>query len=119
MPGATGSFKSSRLVGVMGPSGSGKSTFLNAVAGRASYGKIGGEVRVNGKVADMRLYRADIGFVPQVRQAPQPRPPPHTQWADLMCEPYHRRHGKHGVYIDGVPQFGAPTETKTVIWVMS
>lgn len=67
MTGATGSFQNSKLVGVMGPSGSGKSTFLNAVAGRASYGKIGGEVRVNGKVADMRQYRADIGFVPQVR----------------------------------------------------
>lgn len=64
--GVTGEIKHGRLVAVMGPSGSGKSTFLNALAGRASYGTIGGTVRVNNEVADMRDFRCNIGFVPQV-----------------------------------------------------
>lgn len=67
--GVTGEIQNTKLVAVMGPSGSGKSTFLNALAGRASYGKVGGTVRVNGTVARMESYRSNIGFVPQVRVA--------------------------------------------------
>eukprot|EP00884_Botryococcus_braunii_P002225 jgi/Botrbrau1/12002/Bobra.247_2s0007.1 len=65
LEGVTGEIQHSRLVAVMGPSGSGKSTFLNVLAGRASYGKVGGTVCVNGVVAQMSDYSSNIGFVPQ------------------------------------------------------
>ncbi len=42
---------------------------MNALAGRAPYGNIGGTVQVNGEVANMKHFRSNIGFVPQVMPA--------------------------------------------------
>ena len=45
----------------MGPSGAGKTTFLNTLAGKASYGRITGEVLVNGEVDSLANYSTLIG----------------------------------------------------------
>jgi ABC-type multidrug transport system ATPase subunit len=65
LQGVTGSLKSGRLTAVMGPSGSGKTTFLTTLAGRAHYGRMLGEVRLNGEVGDIRSIGKLVGFVPQ------------------------------------------------------
>jgi len=55
-----------RRVAVMGPSGSGKTTLLGVLSGRASYGRVTGQLTVGGRPADdMRCLRAVTGFVPQ------------------------------------------------------
>ncbi|CAL1128766.1 unnamed protein product [Cladocopium goreaui] len=53
-------------VAVMGPSGSGKTTLLGVLSGRASYGRVTGQLTVGGRSADdMRCLRPVTGFVPQ------------------------------------------------------
>jgi len=53
-------------VAVMGASGSGKSTLLAVLSGRASYGKISGNLRVCGQPADDLRFLAHVtGYVPQ------------------------------------------------------
>jgi len=50
----------------MGPSGSGKSSFLNAVSGKATYGRTNGELVVNGsRSCALGDLASLIGFVPQ------------------------------------------------------
>ena len=51
------------LCALMGESGSGKTTLLNALGGRASYGKVGGSIRLNGKPFEPQS--VNLGFVPQ------------------------------------------------------
>jgi len=49
----------------MGGSGSGKSSLLNALCGRAFYGKITGKVSINGNDSKIEYHKSSIGFVPQ------------------------------------------------------
>lgn len=61
----TGKFPPASLVALMGPSGSGKTTFMNALSGRAGYGIVTGQVRINhqsGRISDIPKM---TGFVPQ------------------------------------------------------
>ncbi|KAL7493376.1 hypothetical protein ACHAWT_002526 [Skeletonema menzelii] len=61
----TGRFCSRTMVAVMGGTGSGKSSLLNALCGRAYYGKVSGKVFVNGNEAKIEEQKGVIGFVPQ------------------------------------------------------
>merc|ERR1719277_1561263 len=56
----TGEFPGGSLVALMGPSGGGKTTFMNALCGRASYGKVTGKMRINGKETDISALRAVV-----------------------------------------------------------
>ena len=58
-------FCSNTMVAVMGGTGSGKSSLLNALCGRAYYGKVSGKVFVNGNESKIEDQQAVIGFVPQ------------------------------------------------------
>ena len=49
----------------MGGSGAGKTSLLNALCGRAWYGKVSGDVYINGKRDSMENHQDLIGFVPQ------------------------------------------------------
>lgn len=52
LDGVSGAFEPRKLIAIMGPSGAGKSTFLNVLCGKAaSYGKMTGVLKVNGKQA--------------------------------------------------------------------
>jgi ABC-type lipoprotein export system ATPase subunit len=61
----SGRFCSNTMVAVMGGTGSGKSSLLNALCGRAYYGKVSGKVFVNGNESKIEEQQAVIGFVPQ------------------------------------------------------
>eukprot|EP00929_Paragymnodinium_shiwhaense_P078958 TRINITY_DN4098_c0_g1_i1.p1 TRINITY_DN4098_c0_g1~~TRINITY_DN4098_c0_g1_i1.p1 ORF type:complete len:852 (-),score=160.01 TRINITY_DN4098_c0_g1_i1:615-3170(-) len=61
----SGEFPASSLVALMGPSGGGKTTFMNALCGRASYGKVTGQVFINGKEGSITDFPKLVGFVPQ------------------------------------------------------
>ena len=61
----TGRFRSRTMVAVMGGTGSGKSSLLNALCGRAHYGKVSGKVFVNGNESKIEDQKGVIGFVPQ------------------------------------------------------
>jgi len=61
----SGRFCSNTMVAVMGGTGSGKSSLLNALCGRAYYGKVSGKVFVNGNESKIEDQQAVIGFVPQ------------------------------------------------------
>jgi ABC-type multidrug transport system ATPase subunit len=66
LEGVTGEFPPGSLVAVMGGSGAGKSTFMNALANRAPYGDVTGEVSLNGvKGETIGKYPRLVGFVPQ------------------------------------------------------
>ena len=52
------------LVALMGESGSGKTTMLNVLGGRATYGKVSGEMTLNGEQFEPALLN-NIGYVPQ------------------------------------------------------
>lgn len=55
-----------RRVAVMGPSGSGKSTLLAVLSGRASYGRVVGQLLVcNREAGDLRFLQRVTGYVPQ------------------------------------------------------
>lgn len=61
----TGRLRSNTMTAVMGGSGSGKSSLLNALCGRAFYGKVVGSVVINGNDSKIEDHKAVIGFVPQ------------------------------------------------------
>ena len=61
----SGSIAGGAMVAIMGGSGAGKTTFMNTLCGRAYYGKMSGDILLNGKKVDMNDYRTAIGFVPQ------------------------------------------------------
>ena len=68
LAGVNGKIHAGGVTAVMGPSGAGKTTFLNTLAGKASYGRVTGEVLVNGHVDQLSNYSTCIGFVPQVSE---------------------------------------------------
>ena len=53
------------LVGMMGESGSGKTTLLNVMGGRATYGRMVGDLLVNNTNFDPHESRHLLGYVPQ------------------------------------------------------
>ncbi|KAL7544721.1 hypothetical protein ACHAWF_008084 [Thalassiosira exigua] len=61
----TGRLRSGTMTAVMGGSGSGKSSLLNALCGRAFYGKVTGNVKINGNDSLIEDHKPVIGFVPQ------------------------------------------------------
>ncbi|KAJ3277862.1 hypothetical protein HDU76_010140, partial [Blyttiomyces sp. JEL0837] len=63
LQGVTGEIKAGRLTCVMGPSGAGKTTFMNVLMGKVN--RTGGELKINGVVAEMPNFRKIIGYVPQ------------------------------------------------------
>ena len=66
LEGVSGRFPPGSLVAVLGGSGAGKSTFLNALANRAPYGKISGQVTLNRMAGQtIREHPRLVGFVPQ------------------------------------------------------
>jgi len=54
-----------RVTAVMGASGSGKTSLLNALCGRAYYGRVTGEVLLDGLPTRIEDHTGAIGFVPQ------------------------------------------------------
>ena len=54
-----------KLTAVMGTSGSGKTSLVNALCGRAYYGRMTGEVLANGVPMNVRDHRGAVCFVPQ------------------------------------------------------
>jgi len=65
LEGVTGEFQPKRVAAIMGPSGAGKTTFMNALCGRAYYGTVSGEIRLNGRPASIAEFKPLRGFVPQ------------------------------------------------------
>ena len=66
LDGVSGEFPPGSLVAVMGGSGAGKTTFMNALADRAPYGTVTGDVRINGIPGEtLSKYPRLVGFVPQ------------------------------------------------------
>ena len=64
--GSSGSFCSGELTALMGPSGAGKSTLMNALAGRAPYGRFTeGRILYNTLEADPADYRRHLAYVMQ------------------------------------------------------
>jgi ABC-type multidrug transport system ATPase subunit len=65
LQGVTGELRHGRMTAILGPSGSGKTTFLTTLAGKATYGKMIGQVYINGEIERISKYRDVLGFVPQ------------------------------------------------------
>jgi len=65
LAGVTGHFHSGRLCAIMGPSGAGKTTFMNVLCGKATYGRMSGRIKVNGREANVSDIKSVMGFVPQ------------------------------------------------------
>jgi len=65
LDGVTGHFVAGRLCAIMGPSGAGKTTFMNVLCGKATYGKMGGTIKINNVPSDISAFRSVTGFVPQ------------------------------------------------------
>merc|ERR1719392_376170 len=63
--GVSGEFQAGRMAAIMGPSGAGKTTFMNVLCGKATYGRMGGSIRINGQEANMTSLKSVMGFVPQ------------------------------------------------------
>ncbi|EJK75686.1 hypothetical protein THAOC_02585 [Thalassiosira oceanica] len=63
--GVNGRLRPSTMTAVMGGSGSGKSSLLNALCGRAGYGKVTGDIKINGNNTTIDEHKNVIGFVPQ------------------------------------------------------
>lgn len=53
------------LVALMGESGSGKTTLLNVLGGRANYGSISGEMKLNNRPFEPQTFLHLLGYVPQ------------------------------------------------------
>jgi len=65
LEGVTGEFTAGRMCAIMGPSGAGKTTFMNVLCGKATYGRMGGEIEINGQNLEVREIKSVLGFVPQ------------------------------------------------------
>jgi len=65
LEGVTGKFQAGRMCAIMGPSGAGKTTFMNVLCGKATYGKMGGSIHINGQEANVASLKSVMGFVPQ------------------------------------------------------
>lgn len=50
---------------------SGKTSLLNALCGRAFYGEVTGEIKINGKPSSIEAHASSVGFVPQVMKQEQ------------------------------------------------
>ena len=61
----SGRLRSNTMTAILGGSGAGKTSLLNALCGRAPYGVVTGETRINGTIATIDDHRKNIGFVPQ------------------------------------------------------
>ena len=62
----TGSFSAGHMTALMGPSGCGKSSLMNVICGRAAYGKVTGNVKVNDvDTTPGSVGGAPLGYVPQ------------------------------------------------------
>jgi ABC-type multidrug transport system fused ATPase/permease subunit len=61
----SGRIRGGKLTAVMGLSGSGKTSLLNVLAGRAFYGTVTGEIKINGRRDNLRWHRGLVGYVPQ------------------------------------------------------
>jgi len=61
----TGRLRAGTMVSLMGGSGAGKSSLLNALCGRAFYGKVTGDIRINGHKSSIEDHSGSTGFVPQ------------------------------------------------------
>ncbi|GMH92516.1 hypothetical protein TrVE_jg6745 [Triparma verrucosa] len=61
----SGTIKEKTMVALMGGSGAGKTSLLNALCGRAWYGKVTGDVYINGVKDRMENHQDILGFVPQ------------------------------------------------------
>jgi len=61
----TGKVESGKMTAIMGPSGCGKTTMLNVLRNKASYGEIGGSLKVNKTYTSIAPFRRIVGFVPQ------------------------------------------------------
>ncbi|PLW13544.1 hypothetical protein PCANC_09627 [Puccinia coronata f. sp. avenae] len=59
-----GYFQPGELTALMGESGAGKTTLLNALAGRASYSQMSGELLIDGRLPTADSYRS-MGYVQQ------------------------------------------------------
>eukprot|EP00930_Biecheleria_cincta_P027070 TRINITY_DN1901_c1_g1_i1.p1 TRINITY_DN1901_c1_g1~~TRINITY_DN1901_c1_g1_i1.p1 ORF type:complete len:1123 (+),score=151.60 TRINITY_DN1901_c1_g1_i1:451-3369(+) len=53
------------MAAILGPSGAGKTTFMNALCGKAYYGRQTGDIYVNGKKSSIAALKSVRGFVPQ------------------------------------------------------
>lgn len=57
--------KAGTTTALMGASGAGKTSLLNALCGRAYYGKTTGTVLLNGQESNISDHQSLSGFVPQ------------------------------------------------------
>ena len=61
----SGRLKAKTMTALMGGSGAGKTSLLNALCGRAFYGKTTGSIKINGHAANIEDHSSSVGFVPQ------------------------------------------------------
>ena len=61
----TGRIRKGTMTAIMGGSGAGKTSLLNALCGRANYGKVHGKIFINGNLTSMENFAGLVGFVPQ------------------------------------------------------
>ena len=65
LDGISSELRPGELTAIMGPSGAGKSTLLNALAGRAPYGELTGNIKLNGETVSPISYRSRMAYVMQ------------------------------------------------------
>ena len=61
----TGRIEAASMTAILGGSGAGKTSLLNALCGRAFYGKVSGRVYINGHQKTLDCIKDATGFVPQ------------------------------------------------------
>ena len=61
----SGKVEAGKMTAIMGPSGCGKTTMLNVLRNKASYGMIGGTLKVNETLTSIAPLQRIVGFVPQ------------------------------------------------------
>jgi len=65
LQGVDGAIRSGRVCALMGPSGAGKTSLLSALANKATYGEVAGNIKINGRNETLSKYKKLMGFVPQ------------------------------------------------------
>ena len=65
LAGVDGRLDAGSVTAIMGPSGAGKTTFMNALSGRANYGRVTGKILINGVANSVSNLSNLVGFVPQ------------------------------------------------------